>query len=425
MLLYRFVPGRRLRLLDALAGAVTTAILLLAISFASGRIYANVTRLSVVYGSLTAAFVFLYSVYLYASALLFGGQVAAAWSVPAEPRAATRVIVQIKRAVRGLFMPSGPRARAGRPMTRNARLAVFACGRSGRARCCSRRQLLRRERRRHSRRDIAPVVRLVNQPEQCGPGEPYVPIDVTCSSTTRRSRCAARGRDNLVKVAPSGERPCARALRVSPGLPRQRTRSGLQLPALVAPAHQGPQADRLRPRRDRSRLPRAARAPILDVLRVQRLEQPPRGRLGDDPAELPRVDREPGVERDADRDRLQPARGRREGGVGRPEARARRRHAPGRVSGRRLARELLRLGALPRARPASRASAATTPEAPISWAPRRPDDPQRPGRGARGVPLARVPGPVGRAAAGVLQRPHRAEPEDPVDAADLLVAGVA
>jgi membrane protein len=106
MLLYRFVPGRRLRLLDALAGAITTAILLLAISFASGRIYDNVTRLSVVYGSLTAAFVFLYSVYLYASALLFGGQVAAAWSVPADPDG-DPAIVQIKRAVRGLFMPSG------------------------------------------------------------------------------------------------------------------------------------------------------------------------------------------------------------------------------------------------------------------------------------------------------------------------------
>ena len=106
MLLYRFVPGRRLRLLDALAGAITTAILLLAISFASGRIYDNVTRLSVVYGSLTAAFVFLYSVYLYASALLFGGQVAAAWSLPADP-GGDPAIVQIKRAVRGLFMPSG------------------------------------------------------------------------------------------------------------------------------------------------------------------------------------------------------------------------------------------------------------------------------------------------------------------------------
>jgi membrane protein len=102
MLLYRFVPGHRLRLRDALAGAITTATLLLAISFASSRIYDNVTNLSVVYGSLTAALVFLYSVYLYASALLFGGEVAAAWSAPADT-SGEPAVVQLRRAVRGLF----------------------------------------------------------------------------------------------------------------------------------------------------------------------------------------------------------------------------------------------------------------------------------------------------------------------------------
>ncbi len=114
MLLYRFVPGRRLRLIDALAGAVTTAILLLGISFASARLYESVTRLSVVYGSLTAALVFLYSVYLYASALLFGGQVAAVWSAPAEP-GGDPVLVQIKRAVLGLFTTSGAEREQPRP----------------------------------------------------------------------------------------------------------------------------------------------------------------------------------------------------------------------------------------------------------------------------------------------------------------------
>jgi uncharacterized BrkB/YihY/UPF0761 family membrane protein len=103
MLLYRLVPSRRMRPSDALAGAITTAVLLLAISFASGRVYEGVTQLSVVYGSLTTALVFLYSVYLYASALLFGGEVAAAWSAnPAsdgEP-----VVVKLRRALRGLFV---------------------------------------------------------------------------------------------------------------------------------------------------------------------------------------------------------------------------------------------------------------------------------------------------------------------------------
>jgi membrane protein len=102
MLLYRFVPAGRLRRSEALAGAVTTSVLLLAISLASSRVYDGVTRLSVVYGSLTAVFVFLYSVYLYASALLFGGEVAAAWSVPPEP-SGDPWRVQLRRAVRGLF----------------------------------------------------------------------------------------------------------------------------------------------------------------------------------------------------------------------------------------------------------------------------------------------------------------------------------
>jgi membrane protein len=105
MLLYRFVPSRRVRPADTLAGAVTTSLLLLAISVASSRLYDGVTRLSVVYGSLTAALVFLYSVYLYASALLFGGQVAAAWSKPADPDGAP-LRVQIRSAVRGLVKTS-------------------------------------------------------------------------------------------------------------------------------------------------------------------------------------------------------------------------------------------------------------------------------------------------------------------------------
>jgi membrane protein len=103
MLLYRFVPTWRLRRTDALAGAVTTGILLLAVSFASGRIYDHVTRLSVVYGSLTSALVFLYSFYLYASALLFGAEVAAAWSRPPAPDDGERLRARIRRAVRGLY----------------------------------------------------------------------------------------------------------------------------------------------------------------------------------------------------------------------------------------------------------------------------------------------------------------------------------
>ena len=82
MLLYRFVPARRLGVGDAVVGGVVTGLLLLAISAASAFVYDKVAGLSAVYGSITALLVFLYSVYLYASALLFGAELAAAWSAP-------------------------------------------------------------------------------------------------------------------------------------------------------------------------------------------------------------------------------------------------------------------------------------------------------------------------------------------------------
>ena len=103
LLLYRFVPARGLRIRDGVVGAVVTAVLLLLISLASGFIYGRTTNLSVVYGSLTAALVFLYSVYLYSSALLLGAEVAASWARPptgnGEP-----ILTQLKRGVAGLFV---------------------------------------------------------------------------------------------------------------------------------------------------------------------------------------------------------------------------------------------------------------------------------------------------------------------------------
>jgi membrane protein len=82
LLLYRFVPARGLRIRDAVVGATVTALLLQAISLAAALIYAKTNRLSVIYGSLTAALFFVYSTYLYSSALLFGAEVAALWSQP-------------------------------------------------------------------------------------------------------------------------------------------------------------------------------------------------------------------------------------------------------------------------------------------------------------------------------------------------------
>ena len=117
LLVYRFVPARRLQLGDALAGAIVTALLLLAISLVSGMIFDRVKGLSisVVYTSLTSALVFLYSVYLAASALLLGAEVAAAWSRPLE-ETNEPLSGQVRRFALGLFVHQDPPAlREGRP----------------------------------------------------------------------------------------------------------------------------------------------------------------------------------------------------------------------------------------------------------------------------------------------------------------------
>ncbi len=117
LLLYRFVPARRLQVGDALAGAIITALLLLSISLVSGIIFDRVKSLSVsvVYASLTSALVFLYSVYLAASALLLGAEVAAAWSRPWEATDEP-LSHQIRRVVLGLFVhQESPSRPADRP----------------------------------------------------------------------------------------------------------------------------------------------------------------------------------------------------------------------------------------------------------------------------------------------------------------------
>ena len=52
----------------------------------------------------------------------------------------------------------------------------------------------------------APVVRLVEQPHECGPGEPYEPMDVNALFWNNEPTVALRGPWNpvdLVKIAPS------------------------------------------------------------------------------------------------------------------------------------------------------------------------------------------------------------------------------
>jgi membrane protein len=104
LLLYRFVPSRGISFRHGLTGAVVTALLLELISFASGLIYDKATNFTVIYGSLTVGLVFLYSVYLYSSALLLGAEVAAAWARPDPTEPGLPVLTQVKRGVLGLFV---------------------------------------------------------------------------------------------------------------------------------------------------------------------------------------------------------------------------------------------------------------------------------------------------------------------------------
>ena len=100
----------------------------------------------------------------------------------------------------------------------------------------------------------APVVRLVEQPEECGPGEPYEPLDV--DALFDEPTVALRGpvgRRRPRRDRPDRRRPRRRPLRVPPRLPRRRARSRLHLRALGAAPR--PRAERRRSTRTSSATP--------------------------------------------------------------------------------------------------------------------------------------------------------------------------
>ena len=136
----------------------------------------------------------------------------------------------------------------------------------------------------------APVVRLVEQKEECGPGEPYQPIDVNAlfGQPTVALRGPWNGSD-LVKIGPTAQRSHRRALRLPPRLPGRRALPGLRLrdggPACITEGHEPTVYAHVA---TEPGAPGPARAAVLVLLRLQRLEQPARGRLGDDPARLRR-----------------------------------------------------------------------------------------------------------------------------------------
>ena len=134
----------------------------------------------------------------------------------------------------------------------------------------------------------APIVRIVEQSEECGHGEPFIPTDVDL--LFGEPTVALRGpwnRTDLVKIAPVGA-GSRRSLRVPPRLSGRSARRRAATTSAGRNGSRGARAGRLRARGDRARPPGQGRAPVLALLPLQRLQQHARGRLGDDPAELRR-----------------------------------------------------------------------------------------------------------------------------------------
>lgn len=116
LLLYRYVPARTVATRHALVGAGVTGLMLVAISLASKFVLDGASELSVVYGSLTAVFAFLFAIYLAGCALLLGA--ALAWALgqpPGPPGPPLRE--QLREGVLGLFR-SPPEARLPAPASR-------------------------------------------------------------------------------------------------------------------------------------------------------------------------------------------------------------------------------------------------------------------------------------------------------------------
>jgi membrane protein len=85
LLLYRFVPARKLRTRGALAGAVLTAIGTWGAARILAIVFADFSRYNLIYGSLAGVMTFLFFVYVVALILLLGAEFAYAWSQPPGP----------------------------------------------------------------------------------------------------------------------------------------------------------------------------------------------------------------------------------------------------------------------------------------------------------------------------------------------------
>jgi membrane protein len=105
LLLYRFVPARRLKTRGALAGAVLTALGTWGAARILQLVFADFSRYNLIYGSLAGVMTFLFFVYVVALILLLGAEFAYAWSQPPGPPAPP-VRTRIVGFFRGLFVHS-------------------------------------------------------------------------------------------------------------------------------------------------------------------------------------------------------------------------------------------------------------------------------------------------------------------------------
>ena len=262
---------------------------------------------------------------------------------------------------------------------------------------------------------------LVEQPEECGPGEPYEPMDVNLLFGERT--VALRGPWNstdLVKIGPDRE-DLAGLYEYHLDFPGSPLQPGCGYERWARRLVERVRAHRLRTRRHRPRLPRQAGAAVLVLLRVQRLQQHARGRLGDDPARLRRGRRRRRARRTITRPRSDTARtrarsGRRGATTSSRSSTARIRSCSPRPGPTRTSSPRRSTSAARR----TRASAATTRGGRTSSSGRRCGRSRAIRRPRRRVSVDHVRGPVGRAPEGVLQRPDRAEPEGSVDCADRV-----
>jgi membrane protein len=103
LLLYRFVPARKIRKTGALAGAILTAVGVWGATKVLAIVFGDFSRYNLIYGSLAGVMTFLFFVYVVAWILLLGAEFAHAWSQPPGPPGPP-LKTQVWRVVTGLFV---------------------------------------------------------------------------------------------------------------------------------------------------------------------------------------------------------------------------------------------------------------------------------------------------------------------------------